>query len=99
ELNAPAKSVLATIYNGPINTVDYEYQAVILTQLPTLENGDAQISRIKVEPRTEIVDANGDVVRLEKGVKVKPAGCRSDDCVIAFDGTDAIEMDQMIVTF
>jgi peptide/nickel transport system substrate-binding protein len=99
ELNAPARSVLAAIYNGPINTIDYEYQPVILTELPTLENGDAQITRITVQPQSEIVDANGNIVTLETGVKVKPADCRSDDCVITYDGTDAIEMDQMIVTF
>ncbi len=99
ELNAPAKSVLAALYNGPINAIDYEYQPVILTQLPTLENGDAQISPTTVQPQTEIIDANGNLARLETGVRVKPAGCRSDDCAITYDGTTAIEMDQMIVTF
>lgn len=99
ELNAPAKSVLAALYNGPIHTIDYEYQPAILTQLPSLENGDAQISPTTVQPQTEIVDANGNLARLEAGVRVKPAGCRSDDCAITYDGTTAIEMDQMIVTF
>ena len=99
ELNASARSVLAAIYNGPIDTIDYEYQPVILTQLPSLENEDAQISRVTVQPQSEIVDANGNLVTLEAGVKIKPADCRSDDCVITYDGIDAIEMDQMIVTF
>jgi len=99
ELNASARSVLAAIYNGPINTIDYHYQPVILTTIPSLENGDAQISRVTVQPQSEIVDANGNVVTLETGVEVKPADCRSDDCVITYDGTDAIEMDQMVVTF
>jgi peptide/nickel transport system substrate-binding protein len=99
ELNAPAKSVLAAIYNGPINTVDYEYQPIILTGLPSLDNGDAEITRAIVQPQSLVVDADGNLVNLETGVRVKPAGCRSDDCIITYDGTDAIEMDQMIVTF
>ncbi|MBL8049738.1 MAG: hypothetical protein JNM46_00825 [Anaerolineales bacterium] len=99
ELNASARSVLAAIYNGPINTIDYEYQPVILTQLPSLENGDAEISRTIVQPQSQVVDADGNLVNLETGVRVKPAGCRNDDCIITYDGTDAIEMDQMIVTF
>ena len=99
ELNDSAKSVLAAIYDGPIDTIDYEYQPVILTQLPSLENGDAQIVRTTVQPQSQIVDANGNLVTLEKGVKVKPAECRSEDCIITYDGTNAIEMDQMIVTF
>ncbi len=32
-------SILEGIYDGPIDTVDYQPQAVILTGIPTLENG------------------------------------------------------------
>lgn len=99
ELNAPAKSVLAAIYDGPIDTIDYEYQPVVLTQLPSLENGDAQIVRTTVQPQSQIVDAEGNLTTLVVGVKVKPSECRSDDCIITYDGTNTIEMDQMIVTF
>ena len=38
--NAAARSVLASIYDGPIDMVGYEYQPVILSQLPSIENGD-----------------------------------------------------------
>jgi peptide/nickel transport system substrate-binding protein len=99
DLNASAKSVLSAIYDGPIDTIDYEYQPVILTQLPSLENGDAQIVRTTVEPQSPIVDADGNLATLISGVRVKPADCRTEDCIITYDGTDAIEMDQMIVTF
>jgi len=30
---------------------------------------------------------------------VRPAGCRSDDCVVTYDGSSPLEMDQMIVNF
>lgn len=99
ELNASAKSVLAAIYDGPIDTVDYEYQPVVLENLPSLENGDAQIVSTNVQPEGQIVDAEGNLTTLTKGVTIKPAGCRNEDCVITYDGTSAIDMDQMIVTF
>jgi peptide/nickel transport system substrate-binding protein len=97
--NAAARSVLAAINDGPIDTAGYEYQPVILTQLPTLENGDAQIVRTPIQSGSQVVDADGAVVLLEKDVRIRPAGCRADDCVITYDGTTPIEMDQMIVNF
>ena len=97
--NAAARSVLAAINDGPIDTVGYEYQPVILTQLPSLENGDAQIVKTPIQPGGQVVDADGNLVLLEKGVRVRPAGCRGDDCIITYDGTTALEMDQMIVNF
>lgn len=99
ELNAAAWTVLAAIYNGPIDAVSYEYQPVILAQLPSLENGEAQIVRTQVQVGDQIVDADGDLVSLAAGMQVRPAECREDDCVITYDGTTPLEMDQMIVNF
>lgn len=97
--NVPARSVLASIYDGPIDVIGYEYQPVILTQLPSLGNGDAQIVSTPVQDGDQVIDADGNVVLLKQGLKVRPAGCRGDDCVITWDGTTPLEMDQMIVTF
>lgn len=97
--NAAARSVLAAINDGPIDTVGYEYQPVILTQLPSLENGDAEIVSTPVQAGSQVVDADGNLVLLEEGVRVRPSECRSDDCVITYDGTTALEMDQLVVTF
>lgn len=97
--NAAAQSVMAAIFDGPIDMVGYEYQPVILLHLPSAQNGDMQISKVSVRPGDQVVDANGNLVSLEAGVRVRPAGCRADDCVIAYDGASTIEMDQMIVTF
>jgi peptide/nickel transport system substrate-binding protein len=91
--------VLASINDGPIDTVGYEYQPVILTQLPSLENGDAQIIRTPINSGSQIVDADGNLVLLEKDVRVRPAGCRGDDCILTYDGTTPLEMDQMVVNF
>ncbi len=97
--NAAARSVLASINDGPIDMIGYEYQPVILTQLPSLENGDAEIVRTPIQPGGQIVDADGNLVLLKQGVRVRPAGCRGDDCIITYDGTTPLEMDQMVVNF
>src|SRR5690349_7199157 len=97
--NLAARSVLASIYDGPIDMIGYEYQPVILSQLPSLENGDAQIVPVSVKAGAQVVDATGNIVLLAQGTRVRPSSCRGDDCVITWDGTTPLEMDQMVVTF
>lgn len=99
ELNASARSVLAAIYEGPFDTVSYEYQPVILTKVPSLENEEAQIVKTTAQAGSQVVDADGSLVSLSEGQRVRPAGCRADDCIITYDGIGSIEMDQMVVTF
>lgn len=99
ELNSAAQSVLAAIYDGPIDTISYEYQPVILTQIPSLENGDAEIIPAEVRAGETVVDADGNLTVLQAGVRVRPADCRNEECVIDYDGSAVLELDQMIVTF
>lgn len=99
ELNSAARTVLAAVYDGPFDIIDYEYQPVILTKLPTLENGDAQIVKAEIKNGDSIVGADGNIIQLKVGERVRPAGCRSDDCAIVYGGDAPLEMDQMIVTF
>lgn len=99
ELNTAGRNVLSAVYDGPIDNVGYEYQPVILTQLPSLENGDAQIVKTEIGPGDTVLDAEGNLIELKSGDRVRPAECRSDDCAITFDGVSPLEMDQMIVTF
>ena len=99
ELNAAARSVLASVNDGPIDMVGYKYQPVILTQLPSLKNGDAQIVKTPIKTGAKIVDAGGNPASLAQGTRVRPAGCRGDGCVITYDGTTPLEMDQMVVNF
>ncbi|HLF73625.1 MAG TPA: ABC transporter substrate-binding protein [Anaerolineales bacterium] len=98
-LNSAARSVLSAIYDGPMDVVDYEYEAIILEKVPNIEDGDAQVSPITVSAGTEVVDASGNLVLLSTGVKVHPSGCRSEDCAITYDGSSTLEMDQLVVTF
>ena len=97
--NEAAQSVLAAIDDGPIDTINYQYQPVALTKLPSLADGDAQIVPVSVSPGAKIVDASGTLTALAVGSRVRPSSCRSDDCVITYDGVSPLKMDQMMVTF
>jgi peptide/nickel transport system substrate-binding protein len=98
-LTSAARSILASIYDGPIDSNSYGYQAVILQKLPSLADGDALISPVSVYVGDEVVDANDLPATLAPGVRVRPSGCRGDDCAIVYDGKGEIQMDQMVVNF
>jgi peptide/nickel transport system substrate-binding protein len=93
-----ARVIREAIYDGPIDTVGYTYRPVIFDKLPSLADGDAVITVVSVETGAQVVDANGDVVKLATGSRVRPSGCRADECVVTFDG-QPITMDQMQVSF
>jgi peptide/nickel transport system substrate-binding protein len=97
-LNAAAQSVLAAIDDGPIDTIGYTYQPVILQKLPSIADGDATITQVSVNDGSEIVDADGNLTALSNGTSVRPSGCRSDGCAVTYSGA-ALQMDQMSVTF
>ena len=97
--NDAALSVLAAINDGPIDTISYDYQPVILQKLPSLADGDARIIPTDVAAGAKIVDADGKLAALSTGTHVRPASCRADDCVINYDGVSPLKMDQMQVTF
>lgn len=97
--SAVARSILSAVYEGPIDTNNYGYQPVILKDLPSLANGDAQVFQQSVYVGDEVIDASDTPVTLAVGVKVRPAGCRNDACAITYDGAGSIKMDQVQVTF
>jgi peptide/nickel transport system substrate-binding protein len=97
--NAAARSVLDAVYDGPIDVVSYNYQPVILERVPSIGTGDALLEATPVQVGDLIVDADGNLSFLDTGLRVRPAGCRSDDCAITYDGVSPLEMDQFIVNF
>jgi peptide/nickel transport system substrate-binding protein len=97
--NDAARSVLAAIDDGPIDAIGYEYKPVILQKLPSLAGGDVQIVPVNVKAGSAIVDASGNLAALGAGTQVRPSSCRADDCVITYDGSSPLKMDQIIVTF
>ena len=97
--NAAARSVLEAIYDGPMDVIGYQYKPVILKRIPSIDNGDALVDPVAVGVGDAIVNADGNLAFLEQGTRVRPAGCRSDDCAMEYDGASSLEMDQMIVNF
>ena len=71
----------------------------LLTAWPTEENGRIALQVVAVQAGELVVDANGELALLKKGVTVRPSGCRSSGCALTWDGTQALSMDQMRVTF
>ncbi|HLE04424.1 MAG TPA: peptide ABC transporter substrate-binding protein [Anaerolineales bacterium] len=99
-----ASQVQNAIYEGPnatgIENNSFGYQPVILEKLPSLADGDAVINAVDVAAGDRVMNETAtEVVELAAGVKVRPAGCRSADCAVEYDGTSALQMDQMAVTF
>ena len=97
--NPAARSVLAALYDGPVDVFLDGYQPVILETIPSIENGDAQIVTVSAERGDLVVDTKGDVVLLDAGVDFYPAACNDPACVQRYSGTGEITMDQMVVTF
>ena len=98
-MNTAARNVMQAVNDGPFDEIGYDYQPVILTQMPSLENGAAEITSVPVQIGEKVVDADGNLAEFAQGVRVRPSGCRADDCAITFDGETPLEMDQMIVSF
>jgi peptide/nickel transport system substrate-binding protein len=96
--NSAARAVLGAIYDGPVDVFANGYQPVILTQIPSLENGDAQLVPITVQRGDRVQDWQGNLVFLDIGTTVLPAGCSDDACAVKYEGGD-FQMDQLIVTF
>ncbi len=73
---------------------DYDYQALALTELPSIENGGAALEAVEVNAGDMVWSVDGDAVELADGVEV----INADGETVAFEG-DAITMNQLSVTF
>ena len=54
-------------------SLNYDFQAVLVKQLPTIENGGTTNNDIEVKEGDKVVDAAGEVVTLAAGMKIKNA--------------------------
>jgi peptide/nickel transport system substrate-binding protein len=98
-LNTGARSVLSAIYDGPIDVFSNGYQPVILEDIPSVANGDAQVAPVAVKRGDQVIDSTGAPVTFDVGVTVLPSGCTEESCSVRYNGSSTIEMDQMVVTF
>lgn len=91
-------TVLEAVYDGPIDSLNYTFEPVILEQLPTIENRGALLRPVAVKQGDKIVDDFGAAALLVPGVKFRPAGCTDPSCVATYSG-GTVTMDQLEVTF
>jgi peptide/nickel transport system substrate-binding protein len=98
-LSPAARSILAAVYDGPFDRLNFNNLAVILETVPSLAGGDVILEPVSVEPGERVADAQGNLVVLAEGVPYRPAGCTGPDCALTYPGTDPISLDQMGVRF
>jgi len=96
--NPAALSVLQALYDGPIDNRGTLYQPVVLDGLPEIADGTAVLQAVQVEVGDTVVDDRGEVVVLDYGMFIRPAGCLSGECAEAFNG-EPLEMDQLTAEF
>lgn len=96
--NAAALNVLQAINDGPLDLLGYQSMSVILEKVPSLADGDAEIQTVSVLPGQTVLNDSGNPAALEIGLSVRPAGCRSAECALFYDGGE-LEMEQMTVMF
>lgn len=92
-------SVLEAVYDGPIDTVNYQPVPVILTGIPNTADGSLAFQPVPVKEGDIVIDVNGDPVNLKTGVTVFPSGCTSGSCAITWDGKSDLAMDRMVANF
>ena len=94
-----AWSVLEAIYDGPVDIINGQPQPVILTSLPSRENGGISLTPVQVKTGDLVADTRGNLTSLAPGVRVFPSGCSSPDCAITWDGITPLTLDQLSARF
>jgi ABC-type transport system substrate-binding protein len=91
---ATAQMITFLLRHVDATGLDYDYQPVALQQLPTIENGGADLREVEVEAGDLVFTTSGDIIELAEGVEVK----NSDGETITYEG-GTITMPQLSVTF
>ncbi len=92
-------SVLEAIYDGPFDMTYNSETPVILQKTPSFEDGDLIKNTINVGAGDLVVDANNDLIVMDKDVRILPAGCGDNSCAVVWDGNSEIQMDQVTAIF
>ncbi|MCD6356026.1 MAG: hypothetical protein J7L66_01965 [Anaerolineaceae bacterium] len=94
------REILRALYDGPIDVFSSgEKEAVILEKIPNFSDGSASFTSVAVNEGDEVVNSYGDLVSLKAGTPVFPAGCTSASCVVKWDGTSELAVNQLTVTY
>ena len=95
---AATRHVMEALYDGPIDHLNYAYRPVILQKVPSIADGDVVTRTVRVREGDRVVDAEGAVVELTEGVRIRPPGCHADECTVEFEG-EPLWMERIEVTF
>lgn len=75
--------IFEALFDGPIDSVGYAYQPVILQALPSVEAGTAGVAEVEVVPGQRVMDgATGALVPLAEGIPLRQA----DGSLLAYSG-------------
>jgi peptide/nickel transport system substrate-binding protein len=91
-------TVLETVYDGPIDSVNFTYQPILLEKVPSFENGGVVLQSVTVKQGDLIINDDGVPAPLVSKTHYRPSGCKDDSCVATYaDGE--VKLDQLVVTF
>jgi peptide/nickel transport system substrate-binding protein len=93
------RGVLAAIYDGPFESIDFAVQPVIVEKMPALADGDALLQPAAVAPGDWLVDAGGQLVTLAEGIFYRPSGCAEQACAQTYTGDQPVQVDQLVLRF
>ncbi|NIM92860.1 MAG: hypothetical protein GTO18_03995 [Anaerolineales bacterium] len=92
-------TILQAIYDGPVDVRTYAFAPVILTKLPSFEDGDATREIVTVTEGDFYQNPLSDIPeQLEPGKPYLPPGCNNLNCVADYSGGD-VEMDRLVVDY
>ncbi len=94
ELTRGARNILEAIYDGPIDTLSYQFQPVILEKIPRLSDGDVALRTVPVTEGDRTATVQGRVIDLTSGAQIYDAGGQ----IVTYQ-EGVVTMTQMIVTF
>ncbi|MEZ4516709.1 MAG: hypothetical protein R3C44_07675 [Chloroflexota bacterium] len=92
--SATAVAVRHALYESPYTELDFVYQPLALTELPTLENGGAVLENVTVDDGDMVMSADRQVATLGPGIPV----INSDGERVVYDG-EPIEMVRLSVEY
>lgn len=99
DLSTSANIIRQTIYDNPVDQVNFQQSSVLLEQIPSLENELVSIAEVEVFPGDRMVDARGNITVLASGVTYRPFGCTSSGCWQVYENQESILLDQVEIVF
>lgn len=95
---ASRRTILRILNDGRFENIMTGNGSGLLTAYPQFGNMISQVP-VPVSAGVVIMDAYGEVTVLQSGKLVRPSQCRAMDCLISWDGSSELTMDQTVVNF